>query len=677
MKHSSLATLFWHGVLTGCWLVLACGSDRNVAARQMGNSLSQTTATAERRVALVIGNSDYGKQRLATTRHDAREVAAALRELGFEVTLGEDVSQAEFRQLLSKFREQTRKEGVGLVYFAGIGAQFNGSNWLLPVRAKFKSTAQLKTTAISVEEVHTALTARINLLLFDASRITPLLRTKPPGLASLSAPADTLIAFAAQPGTTTLDPKGQPHSPYTASLLQHLRTQGLSLTTLFDRVRAEVASATKKRQTPWEASGLRSEFSLNPLPKPVAVIPASENNEIAQWQAIANSINPADFQAYLAKYPKGIYADSARVKLQQLTGKDETKTSASDSEPVSVSVPSPELFTTTPQTPPTETEAKTETEKVPGPAATLPGNRSSTSAVQARVERLFYDACYVQKNEPVCCQLAVDLISKFPDTIYGREARKRTGECPFTTAWESFLAALSAYYAAPDSTKLEKLFSTGEAFLRLSPDYPYVVAQMALAGSSAALGELYKDKDKSKRYVEKALKLFDPSALAPADEESKKQITQFRDYILALGNQYLGWYTIQTNGDPKQALEYLGKSIAIKTKPNLGWKDPNNYWLRSTIYNNEYARLGKQYAALTAEQKESDEGKALLTQLNQSIDKLIVEYARVIAVAIQPFAKPLRDAARESLQPLWKHRHGSLAGMEEFIRRYEKDPSVA
>lgn len=673
MKHSSLAKLVW----AGCWLILAGGVDSKVAARQRPNALPQTIAKPERRVALVIGNNDYGKQRLATTRHDAREVAAALRELGFEVLAGENVTQAEWRQLLSTFSERSRQSDVGLFYFAGLGAQFNGNNSLLPIRAKFKNAAQLKAASIMLNEVLAAMLAPVNLLLLDAARLNLLLSKQPRGFAPLPAPTDTLVALAAQPGATTRELKGQANSVYTASLLQHLRTPGLPLTTFFERVRTSVASATKGRQKPWEASGLRNEFSLNPLPKPVAVIPAAENNEIALWQVIANSTNPADFQAYLAKYPQGVYADSARVKLQQLTGKEETKASASDGDPVSVPLPLPDLFTTTPQTLPTEPAAKTDAEKAPGPPATLPGNRSDTSATQAKVERLFYDACYVQKNMSACCQLAADLLGKFPTTFYRLEALKRTEECPITTAWERFKTALAAYYAGPDAPKLENLFSAGDAFLAKAPNFPYVVAQQALAGSSAALGEIYKDKDKPKSYVEKALKLFDPSAPAPADEESKKQIAQFRDDILALGNQYLGWYTIQTNGDPKQALEYLGKSIAIKTKPNLGWKDPNNYWLRSTIYNNEYTRLGKQYAALTAEQKESDAGKALLTQLNQSIDRLIAEYARVIAVAIQPTAKPLRDAARESIQSLWKHRHGNLIGMEEFIKRYEKDPSVA
>lgn len=674
MKHSSLAKLVW----TGCWLILACGLDANVAARQTASSLLRPNATTERRVALVIGNSDYGKQHLATTRRDAREVATTLRELGFEVLTGENVTPAEWRQLLSKFAERTRQSDVGLFYFAGIGAQLNNRNFLLPTRANFKNTAQLQTTSIKLDEVLAAVSARSNLLLLDASRVNSLLRAKPPGLASLSAPANTLIAFSTQPGTTTLDPKGQSHSSYTASLLQHLRTRGLSLTTLFDRVRAEVASATKKRQMPWESSGLRGEFSLNPAPKAVAVVTAPENNEIAAWQAIAQSTDLKDFQAYLAKYPQGIYADSARVKLQQLTGKEEPKTS--DGETTSVPLPLPEVFTAPPQTLPSEPEAKAKPENVVAPPSSLPGNSSVTSKMQVKVEQLFYDACYIKKNEPVCCQLAVELISRFSNTIYGMEARKRTRDCTLTSVWHAFQTALNDYYAgAPDSAKLEKLFSTGEAFLRLMPDHPDVVAQMAMAGSQAALAEIYGNRHKVKSYAEKALKVFEPTRPPSLEIMDQQRWTQFRDLVLASQNQYLGWfYSLADNiVDENRALNYLAKAMQVKATSGIGWRDPTNYWLRATIYNREYARLSKQHTALSAEQKESDFGKTLLAQINQVVDKLIVEYARTVAIANRPQYKPYQDAARAELQTLWKGLHGSLTGMEEFIKRYEKDPSAA
>lgn len=312
-----------------------------------------------------------------------------------------------------------------------------------------------------------------------------------------------------------------------------------------------------------------------------------------------------------------------------------------------------------------------------GTFAFLPSTTNAQDNPQAEFERVWYDTCYTKKDEAKCYELSKELLAKYPSSTYSKNAKGKVETKDTGDLWEKFKAALAAYYAGPDSSKLENLFSTGDAFMVKQPDYPYVVAQQALAGSSAALGEIYKDKEKAKSYMEKALKLFDPSTPAPSDEELKTQVAQFREDIMALGNQYLGWYVIQTNGDPQQALAYLGKSIAVKTKPNIGWKDPNNYWLRSTLYNNDYVKLSKQYGALPDDQKTGDAGKEVLKQINSVVDKLIAEYARVMAVATLPQAKPLLDAGRESFNSLWKYRTDAPEKAAAYLKSYEADPTIA
>ncbi len=312
-----------------------------------------------------------------------------------------------------------------------------------------------------------------------------------------------------------------------------------------------------------------------------------------------------------------------------------------------------------------------------GAFAFLPSTASAQDDPKAEFERNWFDVCQTKKDEAKCLPLCKELLEKYPTSSYIKYAKAKLDAKEIADLWEKFKAALAEYYAGPDAPKLEKLFSAGDAFMVKQPDYPYVVAQQGLAGGSAALGEMYKDKAKAKSYMEKALKLFDPSTPAPNDDEQKKQIGQFREDIMALGNQYLGWYTIQTNGDPQQALAYLGKSIAVKTKPNIGWKDPNNYWLRSTIYNNDYGKLSKQYGALPDDQKTGDAGKEVLKQINVAVDKLIAEYARVIAVATTLSAKPLQDAGRESFNSLWKYRTDAPEKAPAYLKSYEADPTIA
>lgn len=307
----------------------------------------------------------------------------------------------------------------------------------------------------------------------------------------------------------------------------------------------------------------------------------------------------------------------------------------------------------------------------------LPSTARAQDNPQAEFERNWYDICYTKKDVEKCYQLSKELLEKFPKSSYAGNAAKNVDQYETNDLWEKFKAALATYYAGPNAAKLEKLFSTGDAFMVKRPDYPYVVAQQALAGSSAVLGEIYKDKDKAKGYVEKGLKLFDPATPAPSDDEQKKQITDFRADIIALGNQYLGFYTKETKGNPQQAIGYFDKSIAVKTKPSIGWKDPNNYWLRATIRNDEYVKLSNEYKALPDEQKTGEAGKEVLKKINAVVDKLIADYARVIATATSPNAKGLEDAARESFNALWKYRTDDPPKAAAYLKSYEADPTVA
>lgn len=87
----------------------------------------------ERRVALVIGNSAYKTDALRNPVNDARDMAAALRAVDFEVIDRFDATKREMNRELSEFGGQLARGGVGLFYFAGHGVQSEGRNFLLAV----------------------------------------------------------------------------------------------------------------------------------------------------------------------------------------------------------------------------------------------------------------------------------------------------------------------------------------------------------------------------------------------------------------------------------------------------------------------------------------------------------------------------------------------------------------
>lgn len=297
-------------------------------------------------------------------------------------------------------------------------------------------------------------------------------------------------------------------------------------------------------------------------------------------------------------------------------------------------------------------------------------------------ERTWYAACYTEKpkDDDKCYQLAKELKQKYPDTTYIKNVdtiikNYETGKA-FALANDRFQAALKAYYAAPDANKLDQLFAAGEEFLKVVPGNQFVIGQMALAGAHGSIGQIYKNYDKVKGYGEQALKLFESTT--PPEGWEKANWDNLRDIVQAQINQFLGFRLIETKGDKAQAIDYLTKATMVKNKDGAGWKDPNNYWLRAGVYQEEYQALRAEYDKLTDELKNGDPGKELLKKVNDVMDgKLIPEYARVMAAAVKPETKPLADAAKGYFDAYWNYRTKAPEKSAEYVKAFSADPTVA
>jgi hypothetical protein len=169
---------------------------------------------------------------------------------------------------------------------------------------------------------------------------------------------------------------------------------------------------------------------------------------------------------------------------------------------------------------------------------------------------------------------------------------------------------------------------------------------------------------------------------AQPSEKTRRDFDTFvvplKDLVMANGNQFLAFRLIETKGDTNQALEYLTDAIQVRGKEGVGWKDPHNYWLRSTIFSEQYTELKKPYDAMDDAGKGSDVGKAILKKVNELLDtKLIPEYARVLATATTPNGKPFYDAVKPQFDLLWKFRTDAPDKAAEYIRNYAADPTIA
>lgn len=294
---------------------------------------------------------------------------------------------------------------------------------------------------------------------------------------------------------------------------------------------------------------------------------------------------------------------------------------------------------------------------------------------QAELERNFYAKCYTEKDKVACLGLARELAEKYPSSQYVKFAQKQIKD----DLSDKFQGALSAFYAGPDAPKLDQLILSAEEYLAKESGQTaiiYVTARVSLAATYGVMGGLYKDVNKAKTYAEKALQLMaEPKAPEGWDP---KDYDPLRDTALAQLNQFFGYDLLQGEGDVTQAIDYLNKAIAVRQKDGLGWKDPNNYWLRSNASLKQYQKLSKDYAVLTDEEKTGDKGKALLNdQINPAIDRMISDYARVLVTATSPATQSLKDAAKEQFDQFWKYRTGGAEGATEFVAKFEADPTIA
>ncbi|MFY9958454.1 caspase family protein [Bradyrhizobium sp.] len=221
-------------------------------------------ATAEKRIALVVGNSAYQNiARLDNPRNDATLMAETLSGLGFALIGGRaqlDLDKAALDTDVQNFGRQIQGADVALFYYAGHGVQVNGSNYLVPVGADPTREADVDFQMVDINLVLRQMQGsgtRLNMVILDACRNNPFggrgLRSADGGLAQMRAPEGTLISYATQPGSVAQD-GSDGHSPYTKALATTIKQAGLDIFQTFNQVGLAVKRKTSGSQQPWVSS---------------------------------------------------------------------------------------------------------------------------------------------------------------------------------------------------------------------------------------------------------------------------------------------------------------------------------------------------------------------------------------------------------------------------------------
>jgi formylglycine-generating enzyme required for sulfatase activity/uncharacterized caspase-like protein len=303
--------------------------------------LNAPAAHADKRVALVIGNSAYRyTPELANPRNDAADMTAVLGKHGFEVIKGIDLDKAAFDRKVSEFVAALKGADAGVFFYAGHGLQVAGRNYLVPVDAKAEEAALLDLEMVRVDTVHAIMEhqTETNVLFLDACRDNPLasnlarsMGTRSTevgrGLAEIKAGVGTLISFSTQPGNVALDGAGR-NSPYTGSLVVRLKAPKDDLSAILIDVRNDVMRATQNKQVPWEHVALRARFYFTApaAPGPVSAPRLGEAAERA-WALAKDSDDLRTLDVFRKQYGAAnpFYDRLAEARIERLKRDTEAK----------------------------------------------------------------------------------------------------------------------------------------------------------------------------------------------------------------------------------------------------------------------------------------------------------------------------------------------------------------
>lgn len=241
------------------------------SSETIGQTTGQTTGLRpSRRIALVIGNAAYPSDAALTNPvNDATDIAAALREIGFEVISTTNADRRKMNTSIDDFGARLKNYDLGFFYYAGHGIQIDGENYLIPIDAVPKSQGEVKYDCYPVGKILAKMeeaSNQANIIVLDACRDNPLSRSwsrslVSGGLANINAPQGTFIGFATSPGSTALDGEGR-NGVYTAALLQYLRNPNLTLDQIFNATGGSVKKKTNNQQVPWKASSMSEDLYL-------------------------------------------------------------------------------------------------------------------------------------------------------------------------------------------------------------------------------------------------------------------------------------------------------------------------------------------------------------------------------------------------------------------------------
>jgi len=288
-------------------------------------ALTAFATSAQERVALLVGNSNYqlDKLDLPNPANDASALGDKLEELGFTVIKAIDTNQAGIEAALADFTIAAQDAEMAVFFFAGHGVQVSGENYLISTDFTEFNATGLQNNAITMGDVRAAFEAAspdVGIVILDACRNNPFVEAgqAPPGLARSSGGAGLLIAYATDPGNVAYDGTGE-NSVFTKAIIDNIGTKGVEARIMFGRVRQQVILETRGAQIPWvEEAVLGEHYFAGKIREGVVSVGNAYSGELAIWREISAQTDVSVFQSYIDDYPEGVFTAFAKDRITMI-----------------------------------------------------------------------------------------------------------------------------------------------------------------------------------------------------------------------------------------------------------------------------------------------------------------------------------------------------------------------
>jgi hypothetical protein len=304
--------------------------------------------------ALVVGNNEYKNlPKLQTAVSDAAAVAELLKlKYGFEVELILNATRNDILKAINRLRAELTEKDRLLIYYAGHGEldrQTQTGYWL-PVDAEPEDDTNWIANE-SLTRHFKAMSARHVMVVADSCYSGALVRAANVAPKSGAERDEWVRRMAAKRSRTALvsgglepvaDAGKNGHSVFANAFLDALREnrEVIDGERLFQSIRTKVV--LNADQTPqysdmrradheggdflFAPTDVSKETVAAPAAAPVPVAPKVDPRtiELAYWDSIKDSREPAILQTYLEKYPTGEFAGLAKVRIDVLRRSEET-----------------------------------------------------------------------------------------------------------------------------------------------------------------------------------------------------------------------------------------------------------------------------------------------------------------------------------------------------------------